>query len=464
MCLAGVCAGTPVVCTALDQCHEAGVCDPTDGECTNPELDDGCDCDDEDDCTENDVCTAGSCSGVEMDCSAVDDCYDDGECEDGVCTTPELPDGTSCDDGDACTVDDECIYGACTPGTPIVCTAQDSCHEVGTCDSTTGECDNPVADDQTPCYDGDLCSLTDVCIEGVCTGTEFLICEALDDCHIAGECEAGVCTNPTVGDDSPCDDDNACTTIDVCLEGVCTGTVPVQCEAVDDCHDAGECDTETGVCSEPELDDETECDDGDLCTEDDCCYSGVCGGTTIECEAEDQCHLAGTCDSETGVCSNPEVDYDTPCDDGNACTLDDVCEYGACNGYDPVVCTAKDACHIAGVCDPNTGSCNNPTQTDGTPCSDRNACTEGDKCSKGACISGNNQCCHSPKGCGLCQPNCSGTNAQTVMTFFGLTTDKDQFVCNGGNVGKICPGANVCCSPDDQSKVYFSDSICTVPN
>jgi len=55
------------------------------------------------------------------------------------------------------------------------------------------------------------------------------------------------------------------------------------------------------------------------------------------------------------------------------------------------------------------------------------------------------------------------------MTFFGLTTDKDQFVCNGGNVGKICPGANVCCSPDDQSKAYFSTennnvSKCSVPN
>jgi hypothetical protein len=36
-CQAGVCTGgNPVTCTALDQCHTAGTCNPTTGICSNP--------------------------------------------------------------------------------------------------------------------------------------------------------------------------------------------------------------------------------------------------------------------------------------------------------------------------------------------------------------------------------------------------------------------------------------------
>ena len=36
----------------------------------------------------------------------------------------------------------------------------------------------------------------------------------------------------------------------------------------------------------------------------------------------------------------------------------------------PVVCTALDQCHDAGVCDPGTGLCSDPVKTDGAACSD----------------------------------------------------------------------------------------------
>ena len=36
-CEGGVCnGGDPVVCTASDQCHDAGTCNPSDGTCSNP--------------------------------------------------------------------------------------------------------------------------------------------------------------------------------------------------------------------------------------------------------------------------------------------------------------------------------------------------------------------------------------------------------------------------------------------
>lgn len=53
-----------VVCTALDTCHDVGVCDPSTGACSNPPKADGTTCDDGAACTTNDVCAQGTCSGT----------------------------------------------------------------------------------------------------------------------------------------------------------------------------------------------------------------------------------------------------------------------------------------------------------------------------------------------------------------------------------------------------------------
>ena len=52
-----------VVCTALDQCHRPGICDPSTGECTNPTKVDGFACNDGNPCTQLDACQAGVCRG-----------------------------------------------------------------------------------------------------------------------------------------------------------------------------------------------------------------------------------------------------------------------------------------------------------------------------------------------------------------------------------------------------------------
>ncbi len=60
---AGQCvSGAPVVCVALDQCHDAGVCDPFSGACSNPAKPDGTVCNDNNLCTTGDHCEAGSCT------------------------------------------------------------------------------------------------------------------------------------------------------------------------------------------------------------------------------------------------------------------------------------------------------------------------------------------------------------------------------------------------------------------
>ena len=71
-----------------------------------------------------------------------------------------------------------------------------------------------------------------------------------------------------------------------------------------------------------------------------CGNVSACAGAV--CAAKDQCHIAGTCDPTTGTCSNPMAKNGTPCDGGNACTVFDTCESGECTTGKPVTCPALD--------------------------------------------------------------------------------------------------------------------------
>src|SRR4029077_9049891 len=111
--------------------------------------------------------------------------------------------------------------------------------------------------------------------------------------------------------------------------------------------------------------------DGNAYTRTGARQGGVCTGSNpVVCTPSDQCHLTGTCDPETGACSNPPAPNGTACSDGNACTRNDACEGGACTGSNPVVCTPSDQCHLAGTCNPETGACSNPPAPNGTACND----------------------------------------------------------------------------------------------
>ncbi|HRI69292.1 MAG TPA: MYXO-CTERM sorting domain-containing protein [Polyangium sp.] len=126
-CVDGVCCQV-AVCTASDACHEPGTCQPTTGVCSNPTK----------------VCTAS------------DQCHEPGTCNPttGICSDPEKPFQTPCDDGNSCTQTDTCRFGVCRGANPVMCMAQDECHEAGTCDSTSGTCDNPAKPDGSPCAGG----------------------------------------------------------------------------------------------------------------------------------------------------------------------------------------------------------------------------------------------------------------------------------------------------------------------
>ena len=110
-----------MVCTASDQCHEAGTCDPATGACSNPPSSNTKACNDGAACTTGDTCNgSGQCVGTPVVCTASDQCHDAGTCDPatGSCSNPAKPDGTACDDGDACTPTDTCQAGVCSGGTP----------------------------------------------------------------------------------------------------------------------------------------------------------------------------------------------------------------------------------------------------------------------------------------------------------------------------------------------------------
>jgi alpha-tubulin suppressor-like RCC1 family protein len=331
-------------------------------------IPDGTACDDASMCTQDDICQAGSCAGTtSVVCTASDQCHDVGTCDPGTgqCSNPAKAEGASCDDGNPCTQTDSCEAGACTGGNPVTCAASDQCHEVGTCDPGTGQCSNPAKPDGTGCDDGNPCTQTDTCEAGLCTGGNPVTCTALDQCHEAGLCDpaTGQCLSPAKLDGTGCNDGNPCTQTDTCEAGMCTGANPVTCTASDQCHAAGTCDPGSGQCSNPTMPDGTGCNDGSACTQTDTCQGGLCvGASPVICTASDQCHAAGACDPGTGHCGAGAAKPDgVGCDDGNGCTQTDVCQAGTCAGT-PVTCTASDACHEAGTCDQATGQCTNPVK------------------------------------------------------------------------------------------------------
>src|SRR5262249_39890 len=191
-CRAGTCTGAnPVVCATIDACHGAGPCQPATGTCTQPLQPNGTPCNDGNACTQGDTCNRGVCSGTSSTtCAPSDQCHAAGICDPttGTCSNPVKPDGTICNDGNACTQSDTCHAGACVGGQPIVCAATDQCHGAGTCNPTTGTCSNPQRPNGTPCDDGSACTRTDSCQAGVCTGANPVVCAAPDQCHQPGVC------------------------------------------------------------------------------------------------------------------------------------------------------------------------------------------------------------------------------------------------------------------------------------
>jgi hypothetical protein len=347
-CSDGACVGPAVSCGEIGACALA-LCDPAIG-CSTKFLP-GLICDDGDACSTEDHCDLdGVCLGLPgVACDDGNPCTLD-ECSPAVGCTHTLA-ALPCEDDDLCTTDDVCANGACVAGSTVDCTDGDPCTD-DDCGPWLG-CLHAAA---MPCLDDEPCHATD--------------CVAMIGCV-------------TTMSDGPCDDDDVCTGDDTCLDGTCLGA-PVSCDdgsacTLDLCTGAG--------CSSIALPG-IACSDGDPCTQGDTCHStGQCApGAPKSCSDGTVCS-ADWCDSQSGCKHTPTFAL---CSDGDGCTANDVCNIALqCVGQ-PVVCNDGNQCTVD-HCDHPAGCAFLPAT--GLGCDDGDACTSNDLCAA------DGQCIGSPKDC-----------------------------------------------------------------
>ncbi len=328
-----------------------------------------------------------------------------------------------------------CLDGVCVPQGQVPCDDSLPCTN-NTCDPVLG-CIHPFIDDDTPCDDGNACTLVDTCQSGTCVGGQDKNCSDGNQCT-SDECvlETGICINNDLPLQTPCEDGDLCTENDFCMRGMCfMGNQKI-------CDDFNICTTDfclDGICLH--TNNSLSCDDLDDCTENDFCLNGVCQGTPIVCDddnicTDDEC-TAGTCQSTANA---------NPCDDGDECTVNDTCSAGTCLGIDGDCsdqneCT-EDACH-KGICihfDLNN-----------VPCRSEDNCLENGTCVNGECIQ-DEKICDDDNDCttDTCIPE-TGCVFTPVPNDVPCRDPECTLIANGTTpvfIGKgLCDGAGFCSIP-----------------
>ncbi len=231
----------PGACIAGDPQALGGIAEGQPGECTcrcNADAD----CDDGNACNGHETCQNHVCVvGIPPDCNDHNPCTKD--CDPAVgCVNTPVPNGTACSDGNPCTASDSCQNGVCAPGTPVA--------------------------DGTACSDGNKCTVVDVCHGGTCVAGPARDCSDDNSCSVDSCDPVAGCVHTLLPDGDACDDKNVCTTIDRCQNGTCIGTGPRNCD------DGNPCTTDT--CDPVAGCQHTRLPDGTVCATGKTCHAGVC--------------------------------------------------------------------------------------------------------------------------------------------------------------------------------------------
>jgi len=252
---------------------------------------------------------------------------------------------------------DSCDPNPCEDTNKTVCIDDGEGNAVCSCDAGFCDIDGTCVADGTenPDHSCSVCDSTankdDWSVRAVsheCRASE-------GECDVAEYCDGVNLDCPAdsfVADGIVCDDDsNACNGINTCVSGLCNETTsPVNCVASDECHLAGVCDTASGVCSNPAKADGTVCETGNQCV------GGVCKECFDATGCSDYADDANPC-TDIACVNNACVDVNDDsnvCTDDNPCTHSDLCSIGSCIGTpyscdDGIVCTT-DVCNGDGTC------------------------------------------------------------------------------------------------------------------
>ena len=190
-----------------------------------------------------------------------------------------------------------------------------------------------------------------------------------------------------------CNDDNACNGVETCNGNHCVYGTPPSCDDANPC--TKDCDQNLGCITE-NVPDETSCDDDNECTKNDKCTAGTCvGGAPRSCDDHNDC-TADACDTEKG-CQHTELATGLDCQDGNACTTGDACIRGVCISGPQRDCNDLSSC-TTDSCDPIEG-CQHDAVANGISCAGTSPCTVADVCFEGTCQSGAPTLCSDSNPC-----------------------------------------------------------------
>jgi hypothetical protein len=333
ICMEGTCVDA-MLCEGVD-CSDDNdctkdVCDRADGECSFPNKTDGIAC--EFSSGMAGICMSGTCEDAKL-CEDVD-CSDDDACTEDVCNPA---DGECSNPDDDCSDGNQCTEDVCDPDAVLVCSNPNLEHPTecefssgvaGVCDGE-GTCLDAMLCEEVVCSDDDMCT------EDVCDRADGLCSFPAVDCSDGNQCTEdvchpadGLCSNPNVPHPTACDFSSG-------VAGVCDGAGTCLdlklCEEVV-CSDDNECtedvcDRADGLCSFPNEMVDTVCDQdgGTVCDGD---------GNCVECNADRVCDSGEICVDNECVCSDDEG-----CDAGeeicveNECVSDDanvLCDVGLC--------------------------------------------------------------------------------------------------------------------------------------
>lgn len=335
-----------------------------------------------------------------------------------VCNTKPATGTMTCDDGNACTTTDACANGLCG-GVVINCDDGNLC-TADFCLPAKG-CihDNLVK----PCATDDLCA-PHACSSGKCSPISTAPCDDGNACT-ADSCKAQTgCTYKALTA-QPCTDGDDCTKNDMCKFGKCKG-IGKSCGDGNVCTDDG-CDA-AGTCSHGA--NTVGCSDGNPCTSADKCGGGTCSGVPVVCQDSSAC-TKDFCNAINGFCDVSPASDVTVCDDNDPCSIGETCAGLACKGGVAKVCNDDNPC-TADSCDPPTGECQFAPIDEGLACGKDNLCLTAGACSAGKC-SGTLKVCDDQNPCtqDLCDPAS------------GLCTKGDVADGTPCGVGKTCT-AGVC--------------------
>ena len=301
------------------------------------------------------------------ECSIDAHCDDDVACTsdscatDGVCHHVKAPDAAPCDNGDTCTENDYCMSGICFSGNLRNCNDDNPCTS-DSCAEGQGCLHLPKS--SGPCDDGDPCTGSDHCANGVCVAGSTDLCpvcgdevcgvpyESCADCpEDCGPCDETDCAN-SLDDDGDGDTDcldSDCTDSDDCVEHDCANGLDDDGDGSTDCLDSDCADGD--ACIEHDcangLDDDgdgsTDCLDGD-CSGTDACVEHDCangldddGDGTTDCLDSDCAGELQCVESDCGNGLDDDGDGATDCLDSD-CLTDDGCVPAACAGAPSITC------------------------------------------------------------------------------------------------------------------------------